>query len=32
MICLSPLNESLVESPNVDSTKEVVEVLDHQQN
>ncbi len=32
MICLSPLNEFLVESPSVDSTKEVVEVSDHQQN
>jgi len=32
MICLSPFNESLVKSPSVDSTKEVVEVFDHQQN
>jgi hypothetical protein len=32
MICLSPLNESLIKSPSVDSTKEVVEVSDHQQN
>ncbi len=32
MICLSPLNESLVKSLSVDSTKEVVEVSDHQQN
>jgi len=29
MICLSPLNGILVESPNVDSTNEVVEVLGH---
>jgi hypothetical protein len=28
MICLSPLNESPIESPSVDSTKKVVEVLD----
>jgi len=34
MICLSPLNEFLVESPSVDSIKEVMEdvVSDHQQN
>jgi hypothetical protein len=28
MIFLNPLNESPLESPNVDSTDEVVEVLD----
>jgi hypothetical protein len=28
MICFSPSNESLVESPSVDSTEEVVQVLD----
>jgi hypothetical protein len=29
MICLNPSNESPIKSPSVDSTKEVVELLDH---